>query len=363
MYLPEIGGIEFVARDICKSLESENHEVICLNNRYKYQMDHCDNVVVKRLPSFELKKNIRFSLSYRRVMRSMCKEHHIRLFHFPSFQPEINYVLESKRSGIDICLYHADIVGKGIVGDIYNKFITMKFLEKMDYIVVTSPNIINSSSLLAGFTEKIKVIPLAVDTKHFYYRKDNYRERILQDIADDDHNTKIILFVGRISRYKGIDVLLNAFGKLANNYKLVVVSKDSLENFDSLIQKNNLQDRIFHYNNVSYEELPLFYSAADLLAMPSTDRGEAFGLVALEAMACGTPVITTELGTGTSYHNINGKTGLVIQPGNIDELSSAIESALKECFDYQTVVNRANDFNMDKFKNSWIQFVNSLSSE
>lgn len=114
----------------------------------------------------------------------------------------------------------------------------------------------------------------------------------------------------------------------------------------------NLENDILFLDHVPYEELPEYYSSADLFVLPSIDRGEAFGLVAIEAMACGVPVVTTELGTGTSFHNINGVTGKVIEPRNSTALAKAINEILENPNKYkkQNIVKRAKDFSYDKFE-------------
>jgi rhamnosyl/mannosyltransferase len=71
-------------------------------------------------------------------------------------------------------------------------------------------------------------------------------------------------------------------------------------------------------------ELPAYYAASDIFVLPASERSEAFGAVQLEAMAAGKPVICTELGTGTSYVNVDGETGLVVPARDADALAAAI---------------------------------------
>ncbi len=96
--------------------------------------------------------------------------------------------------------------------------------------------------------------------------------------------------------------------------------------------------------------------------MPSTDRAEAFGLVAVEAMACGLPVISTELGTGTSYHNIDGKTGCVVQPKDVNLLIESIKEICynPERYSRNIIRERALDFSLQKFKALWLQTISRL---
>ncbi len=117
--------------------------------------------------------------------------------------------------------------------------------------------------------------------------------------------------------------------------------------------------RVKFYKGVKYEELPKYYRSADVFCMPSTDRGEAFGLVAVEAMTCGIPIITTELGTGTSYHNIDGLTGRVIEKNSEVQLKDAIFDICNNKMRYndRVIRDRALDFSLDKFKENWCNLL------
>ncbi|HID86668.1 MAG TPA: glycosyltransferase, partial [Anaerolineae bacterium] len=91
-----------------------------------------------------------------------------------------------------------------------------------------------------------------------------------------------------------------------------------------------LRDRVVFLGEVPDEEVPLYYHACDLFVLPASERSEAFGVVQIEAMACGKPVICTELGTGTSYVNVHGETGLVVPPRDPSALAEAIGRLLAD---------------------------------
>jgi rhamnosyl/mannosyltransferase len=103
--------------------------------------------------------------------------------------------------------------------------------------------------------------------------------------------------------------------------------------------KDFLGERFVHVYRAPDEELPDFYRAADVFCLPSTSSAEAFGISTLEAMACGLPVITTELGTGTSVVNVHERTGLVVPPRDVSNLTAAILRLLQDA-ELRTVFGR-----------------------
>jgi len=91
-----------------------------------------------------------------------------------------------------------------------------------------------------------------------------------------------------------------------------------------------LKDKVFFLGELPDEEVVHHLQACDLFVLPSIFRSEAFGIVLLEAMACGKPVVSTELGTGTSFVNQHGKTGLVVPPNDTKALADAINYLFSE---------------------------------
>lgn len=346
-YFPEIGGIEIVAKEINKLF---NSVALTYNpNKKEYLIDKVDNTEVHRLPIFFEKGSVRISLEFRKKLEILSKNVDILLYHFASGQPELDMFLHNKiKNKKNICFYHMDIAGRGFFGNLYNEIIVKNYLSKMDKIIVTSPNIIETSPVLKYFKEKISVVPLFVETQHFYYRENNYRDKYVSK------NEKLVLYIGRLGRYKGVEYLIKSFKYLPINYKLLIIGKGPKElELKNLVKELNIENRVIFENHVEYKEMPKYYSAADVFVLPSIDRGEAFGLVALEAMACGVPVITTELGTGTTYHNINGVTGLHVKPKDVKEISEAIYKIVEENWKYNKrdlIIKRAKEFDITVFQ-------------
>jgi glycosyltransferase involved in cell wall biosynthesis len=338
----DVGGVEVVLKQMLDALYPKDVVVLTYNNKRKTKIVEYRNVRSIRLGIFFRFGPVRWSGSFRKTLLGLGEEHDTVFYHYPSFQPEL-YTTGIRNK---IVYYHADVTKFGILGKLYQHTVAARFLKHMDRILVSNPNIIDTSWVLNKYREKCTVVNLGIDVGHFYYREDNYRKRLLKRGED-----KLLLFVGRMSRYKGFTQILECLSELDSTYRLLVISRDPYKPKDAkLIKTNNLMDRITKISDAHYDDLPYYYSSADVLLMPSTDRAEAFGLVAVEAMACSVPVISTELGTGTSYHNIEGVTGRIISPGSEKALHEAVIDVMASEYDRAAIRKRAEDFSLEKFK-------------
>jgi D-inositol-3-phosphate glycosyltransferase len=166
-------------------------------------------------------------------------------------------------------------------------------------------------------SEKISVVPCGVNLEQFRIL-DKAQARQYLGFGDD----KIILFVGRIDPLKGVDKLIKALSYLGNiqRLRLLVIgggehSQHEIEKLRKLACNLQMENSVTFMDLVKHEQLPYFYSGADVCVVPS--YCESFGLVALESLACGTPVVTTDVG---DFSNIilEGETGYVVR-GNIPQ--------------------------------------------
>jgi len=138
-----------------------------------------------------------------------------------------------------------------------------------------------------------------------------------------------LLFVGRLVYYKGLDVLLDAMGRC--NGSLVIVGEGPLDGaLRALVTERRLAGRVLFAGRVSDEDLPAFYQACDVFVLPSIARTEAFGVVQIEAMAAGKPVVSTRLPTGVPWVNQDGISGLVVTPGDPVALGDALRRLLDD---------------------------------
>ncbi|MDN5337921.1 MAG: hypothetical protein PWQ20_991 [Thermotogaceae bacterium] len=359
-YYPKLGGVETVVKACAEYFGEKRFGVRVLTFNTKGTLkEEINDVHITRLPTILKGRSFRVSLSFKKTFVEKVKNIDVVLFNFPSGQPELYSDLYRRATAKKICFYHADVVNYGFVGWLYNNLFVKRFLKVMDKIIVTSPNIVNSSKILKKYKNKIKIIPLFVDISHFYPRNSNKKEYLLS--LFNSNVKKIVMYIGRFARYKGLEYLVQAMKFLDNSYGLVLIGDGPRKKkLEKLIEKLDLGNRVVFLKHVSYKELPEYYSSADVFVLPSISRAEAFGLVALEAMACGVPVVTTELGTGTSYHNVHGRTGLVVPSKDSKSLAEAVKTICEENWKKKKeklIINRAKEFSVERFQKSILKVI------
>jgi rhamnosyl/mannosyltransferase len=187
------------------------------------------------------------------------------------------------------------------------------------------------------------VIPLGIELGRFLQVPSAHVQRI-----KDTYGTPLVLFVGKLRYYKGLQYLLQAMLEIPARL-LVVGSGPMGAEWRRLAQTLELGDRVVFLGEVSDEELPAYYHASDLFVLPASERSEAFGTVQLEAMASGLPVVCTELGTGTSFVNVHGQTGLVVPARDVQSLGAAMRMLLQDQALRREMGRRAQQRALDEF--------------
>ncbi len=195
--------------------------------------------------------------------------------------------------------------------------------------------------LYGADTSKLHIIPCGVDPNVFR----PMRQADAREVLGRDQCERIILFVGRIEQIKGIDVLLRALGllffrhpELRSDVCLLVVGGaldpgddspeiEKIEALRSLVHQHRMEANVSFVGSMDQQRLALFYAAADVCAVPSLT--ESFGLVALEAMACGTPVVGTRVG-GLQTLIEHGQSGLLVPAGDYQALAESIAQVLTD---------------------------------
>lgn len=223
-----------------------------------------------------------------------------------------------------VVTYHADVHRNPRIARIYLRHLK-RTLDAARTVIVSSNELVAASPVLSVLPqpERIEVVPFGVDIERFSPGITN-GSRAFRDRWGP---RPVVLFLGRLRHYKGVDLLIEAVA--ASEGVVLVVGGDGPERIRiTALGTELLGDRFHHLPDVSEDDLPDLYRAADVFCLPSTKPAETFGISVLEAMASGLPAITTELGTATSTINAAGTTGEVVPPGTSDALRTAIERIL-----------------------------------
>lgn len=216
-----------------------------------------------------------------------------------------------------VVTYHSDIVKQKVLLQFYKPLMS-RFLKNVDRIVATSPNYLMSSDVLERFKSKTTVIPLGLDEADYPKADKATVVRWRGKLPN-----RFLLFVGVLRYYKGVHVLLEAAKR--NDLDIVIVGSGPMEAELKQAAGRNWHNIHFLGSLSDNDKIALLELCAGFV-FPSHLRSEAFGLSLVEAAMFGKPMISCEIGTGTSYVNLDRVTGFVVPPNDVDALSNAMES-------------------------------------
>ncbi|HXH13636.1 MAG TPA: glycosyltransferase [Alphaproteobacteria bacterium] len=221
-----------------------------------------------------------------------------------------------------VMTYHSDIVRQRHLLRLYEP-ILWQVLHRADRIIVSSWRYAYSSRFLTPFLAKCVRVPYGIDLA-FFQKTDAARVAMVRRSWPGP----LVLFVGRFRYYKGLPYLVDA-AQWIQGTVLLVGGGPTEAPLRRQVRRLGRRGRVIFAGEVSDDWLASYYAAADVFVLPSVERSEAFGIVQLEAMASGLPVVSTELGTGTSYVNVHGETGLIVPPRDARALADAVNLLLK----------------------------------
>ena len=196
-------------------------------------------------------------------------------------------------------------------------------LKRADCILTATQGHIDSSSFLPAVQKKCRVIPYGIDIADYRAAK---AYSVLAKTAMQPDTVKL-LFVGRLVYYKGVTVLLEAMQQVTG-CELFLIGSGKLQ---AELQQIAAQKENIHFlGSLSDADLRAALQECDMLILPSVANSEAFGLVQLEAMVYGKPVINTALPTGVPHVSLDGKTGLTVPPEDAAALAKAIQTLVSD---------------------------------
>jgi rhamnosyl/mannosyltransferase len=325
LYYPVIGGVEKVVQQIAEGLKDKtNLEVLACQNKGKTSVEIISGVKVCKSGSCGRLFSMPLSLSFLRLFHEKMRKNDIIHIHLPFPLADLAVFLFRPKAKIALW-WHSDIVRQKWLFFLYRP-LTKWLLRRADRILVATQGHIDGSDFLPEFRSKCRVVPFAVDdavlAKGAQFVKQNVSR--LKNIK----KPLSVLFVGRLVYYKGCDILLKAFA-LTRGANLTIVGQGKLEKkLKKLALRLGLTDKVKFLPPLSASKLSSLYADCDIFVLPSVEKTEAFGLVQIEAMAYGKPVINTNLPSGAPYVSLAGISGLTVPPKDISALARALQKLI-----------------------------------
>ncbi|MCL5949761.1 MAG: glycosyltransferase, partial [Candidatus Bathyarchaeota archaeon] len=258
----------------------------------------------------------------------------------------------------------------------YNKTIARTSFHFADTIVATSKSYAETSPALKPHLNKVQVIPCFVDCNRFKPQTPLQVAKLRKQLGLDGKKT--VLFVGRIVPYKGLEYLIKAVehakNELGEELNLLLVGGEEGKNItdkseynQQILQqtkKSSMYKNIHFLGRIENNQLSTYYSLADVVALPSVMRGEAFGTVLLEALACGTPVVASSIPGVKDALKGNGSVGSYVPPKDSLALSKALVEVTQQKRNVTEICRQFafNNYRIERIVNDYIELYSSLKS-
>ncbi len=325
-YFPDPpGGLQEAIRQICLSttkLDAEN-TIYTLSPRPKPSLLDYPEARVMREHSWVAPASCDIGgVAAFSTFSKLAKETDILHYFFPwPFADVLHAKISPKKPAM--MTYISDVVRQRFLGAAYAPLM-WRTLKQMKVIVANCPAYAETSPVLShpAIRAKVKIIPLGINENSYTQQgDDSVFMRIGISITEP-----YFLFLGVLRYYKGIHTLISA-AKFVNAAIVIAGSGPEEQRLKEQSEVLGLKNIVFAGQVTDKEKVSLIKNCCALV-LPSHLRSEAFGMVLVEASMFGKPMISCEIGTGTSYVNKHEETGLVVKPENIDEMASAMQALL-----------------------------------
>lgn len=329
-YFPVLGGIENHLRLLAESQAARGHDVTVVVAQLKDQKTKMENVHGVRLVKLRRQLNVQsapISAQFATRVRDETREADIAHLHAPYPIGEACN-LWFGRAKKTIISWHSDIVRQKTLLRVYAP-VLRRVVASADRIICTSEPYKQTSPWLTTAQDKCVVVPYGIQLARFEQltteqraKSNVFRADMLARVRANDG--LVLLCVGQLRHYKSFDTLIRALPQLPNVAMAIAGTGPYEAPWKAVAGDLGVSERVVFLGQTGQGDLPALYHGSDVFVLPSNSRAEAFGIVNIEAMACGLPVVTTDVGSGTSWVNVDGTTGFVVPPMNPDALANAI---------------------------------------
>lgn len=329
-YFPDAGGIESVTLSLAQGAVQAGHQVcvVCFQKDPQRIDDIVNGVQVARVPLRRLVASQ--PLSWRYVRRALAVAWNADLVHLhaPNMLGAVCALLLRPRVRL-VVHWHSDVLNKGWLGALLRP-LERALLWRADRVIATSPVYMEASEQLLAVRDKVRVVPIGAPDVPATHAGQGM-PALPDDLAQAIGGRRIILAVGRLVDYKGFQHLINAAASLDDDAVVVIVGGGPLkEPLSRQVETQGLARRVILAGRQSDDALQALYAQAYLYCMPSTYRAEAFGVVLLEAMSHGLPIVATRIpGSGVSWVNAQGVSGVNVPVESPAAIAEACNELLR----------------------------------
>lgn len=316
---PEYGGIESVTQALAEdhAAAGYNVDVICFT-RNATQFEQIGRLGLRRVKVRREIGSQPVAFSYLGACGAAARDADVVHVHAPNMLAALAVVLLPRRIRV-VVHWHADIQNKGAIGRLVRP-LERAMLLRADIVIATTQAYAEASTALAAFRDRIKVIPIGIaDLK--------------AEQKFEIGTTPYVLSIGRLVPYKGLNVLLDAVPMVRSKVEFRIVGTGpQLAALEAQSSRLGITDKVKFMGQVGQTELQRLIAGTAVFCLPSVNRLEAFGVVLLEAMRAGRPIITTNIrGSGVPWVNLTGVKIPVNDPKALAEAIDRLVTAPEEC--------------------------------
>jgi len=327
-YPPVMGGIESVAWELTEGLNRAGvrADVLCSNQmRHTTQEYTASGYTVVRAASMGLMLSTSMAPAMVRVLQRISAGYNLMHVHMPD--PMAAFAIWASRPRAKLVVHwHSDVIRQRKALKLYEP-LQRWLLARADAIVATSQPYADASAVLRAWRGKIEVIPIGISDNHTLacsIKAAAVRQRF--------RGRRIVFALGRMTYYKGFDVLIEAAAALPDDCAVLIGGEgEMLDHYRSMVAQRGLAGKVHLLGHINDEDLPSHFEACDVFCMPSTLRAEAYGVAMVEAMVMGKPIVATDIaGSGVPWVNVDGRTGFNVPVGQAKPLADALLGILTD---------------------------------
>lgn len=317
-YLPEThGGVEEAIHQICLSTQKHGvvQRVLTLANVPEVEVLELPEARVIRVPLQAQPASCSMGAQAFRVYREQAEWADLIHIHYPWPFADLVHLVSGVNKPV-LVTYHSDIIRQATLEKLYAP-LRWLFFRKVNRFVATSPNYLATSKLLQRVQERVDVIPLGLAPESYQPASIDALRQVEQG-----YGVGFYLFIGVLRYYKGLQFLVEAAAQ--NGLPVVIAGHGPERKALEAQAKSSGANNVKFAGFVSDDIKQALMASAKAIVFPSCERSEAFGMTLLEGQMHSLPLITCDIGTGTSFVNQHGVTGLVVPSRNATALSDAM---------------------------------------